>query len=353
MRNAVPRDLDFDYEELKGFARSMAEIEWLMLILALLYMLIPGTRVTSQPGLTASMVAFAAFVIGFHYVNFYRLPRRWKLAVESWAMIGFVTAALYFTGGIESPLLNLYLLAIIASALTLGKLTTLLEVALISGCYLWLAFEAGDADAGSAETLAGLFTGLSPFLLVGYLTTMLSNDLQQARSRVGTLADTDSLTGLLNRRGFQRLLEKEHERASGIGRGYGVLMVDANGLKPINDRYGHEAGDRLLRQISAVLTGVFRDTDCVARYGGDEFVILLNGAGPEENEAARQRIYRAIERSRVRVAEESLPFSVSVGGAAYPYDGASASDVLRAADGDMYQQKHLSPGPARTEPRAG
>jgi hypothetical protein len=96
-----------------------------------------------------AMFFFAAFVLGFHYVNFYRRKTYWKLALETWVMIVFITWVLYYTGKLDSPLLNLYLLVVITSALTLGKLATLLQMLLIVACYVFLGFPgevAGDGD---------------------------------------------------------------------------------------------------------------------------------------------------------------------------------------------------------------
>ncbi|RLA02014.1 MAG: GGDEF domain-containing protein, partial [Gammaproteobacteria bacterium] len=128
----------YDKEELKGFTRSMAELQWLLLILAILYFFIPTRPITDSDSLVISMVSYAAFVILFRYLNFQARESRWKLAIETWAMITFITIVLLHTGMAESPLLNLYLLVIIACAITLGKIMTLLEVMLIACCYLYL-----------------------------------------------------------------------------------------------------------------------------------------------------------------------------------------------------------------------
>ena len=83
------------------------------------------------------IMIYAGFVIGFRYFNIYRNESRWKIAIETWAMLGFITWVLYHSGRLESPLVNLYLLTIVTSALTLGKLITMLEMALVVACYVW------------------------------------------------------------------------------------------------------------------------------------------------------------------------------------------------------------------------
>lgn len=107
----------FETEELKGFARSVTELHWLLVILVLLYFFIPTREITNSDALIVSLVCYSAFIIAFRYLNPLRRETRWKLAMETWAMIGFISATLWHTGLVESPLLNLYLLVIIACAI--------------------------------------------------------------------------------------------------------------------------------------------------------------------------------------------------------------------------------------------
>ena len=110
----VLEEFDVEQIELKGFSRSIAEIEWLLLLLVLLYYMSPDARIASPAALLICMEIFGAFILGFHYVNF-NLPQfRWKLAIETWVMILFITLVVWNTGSVDSPLLNLYLLVIIS-----------------------------------------------------------------------------------------------------------------------------------------------------------------------------------------------------------------------------------------------
>src|SRR5882762_7261765 len=127
----MPVHVSIEQEELRGISRTVAEIHWLLLILILLYLIFGGVAKESEPAISSSLFFYAALVMAFRYANFFRTESRWKIAVETWAM--------WFTGRLQSPLLNAYLLVVITSALTLGKLTTLIEVALIAACYVFLA----------------------------------------------------------------------------------------------------------------------------------------------------------------------------------------------------------------------
>ncbi len=202
---------EFDVEqiELKGFARSIAEIEWLLLLL--LYFIAPDSQVDSPTGLLICMIVFGAFILGFHYVNF-NLPHfKWKLMVETWVMIIFITLVVLNTGSIESPLLNLYLLVIISSSITLGKAVTIAEIAIISVVYFFMA-----AQTGMEYTLVQYTEFLVfflPFMLVAYITTMLAADVNYGKEMFKALSETDEMTGLLNKRSFSPMLHKATEVA--------------------------------------------------------------------------------------------------------------------------------------------
>ncbi len=125
-------------------------------------------------------------------------------------MLIFITGVLWFTGKSSSPLLNLYLLPIILSALTLGRLVTLLQVAAIAVCHFLLAAATPGLDVLSLVYASRAVGQLAPFLLVAYLTTTLSADITEARERIENLAQTDSLTGLFNLRMFNEVWQREH-----------------------------------------------------------------------------------------------------------------------------------------------
>src|SRR5574340_150664 len=173
---AVPVSLE--QEELRGISRTVAEIHWLLLVLVFLYELFVGVGdAESSAAVSAGLFFYAALVMGFRYVNFYRRETRWKIAIECWGMIAFVTWVLWFSGRLGSPLLNAFLLPVITSALTLGKATTLINVALIAACYVFLG---GAPDARALLSLrfaAGFAAELAPVLLVAYITTMFSADI--------------------------------------------------------------------------------------------------------------------------------------------------------------------------------
>ena len=238
--------LSIAQEELRGISRTVAEIEWLLLVLVLLYQVFAGPDDHDRTAITMVLFFYAAFVLSFRYTNFYKTESRWKIAIETFAMLLFITWVLWFSGKLASPLLNTYLLVIITSALTLGKLATMLEMVLIVACFMLLG---DNSSAGHVFTLAyvgGLAAQLAPMLLVAYITTMFSADIRYGLNQARLLSETDELTGLYNMRGFSIVVDRLFGQAVRYNRPATMLMIDSDNLKAVNDQYGHEAGNRLL-----------------------------------------------------------------------------------------------------------
>jgi diguanylate cyclase (GGDEF)-like protein len=152
-------------------------------------------------------------------------------------------------------------------------------------------------------------------------------------------ANTDPLTGLFNRGYFEMVLAEEEKKHTEFGLPYAVVVADVNGLKQTNDEYGHGAGDILIVTVAKHLAAATRETDCVARTGGDEFILLLTNT---TDEGAQQMLTR-LENSVFRniefeaMAGVRLPATVSFG--ACGVDAAAPDRVLREADRRMYEAK--------------
>ena len=330
---------DYHAEEMKGFSRSMAELQWLLLILVILYFFIPTREISNTDALVVTMVLYSVFVLVFRYLNFQSRESRFKMAVETWTMVGFITMVLWNTGYTESPLLNLYLLVIIACAITLGKVMTLLEVALIACCYLLMGYQVHSTEIFAPETFTMLMAKFSPFLLVAYVTSMLASDIIAAKHKIAQLSQTDDLTGLLNMRAFNILLDKEVASANRYGTPVTIIMVDVDGLKDINDSYGHTVGSRMIQTVSTALKQCVRSSDVLARLGGDEFIILLSQSGASAAKTIAERIRVAIANTSFDVLGERISTTASVGIASFPKDVADVEDVIDKADVALYKSK--------------
>ncbi len=260
-------------------------------------------------------------------------------------MVIFITGVLWFTGKSGSPLLNLYLLPIILSALTLGRLITLLQVAVIFACHVLLAAAMPDIDVVSLTYASSVTGQLAPFLLVAYLTTTLSADITEARERIENLAQTDPLTGLFNLRMFNEVWQRVHGAAERDRTVYAVLMVDMDRLQDINDTFGHDAGNSAITLVGQCLQRSIRGTDTAARFGGDEFAVLLPGASPEVAEAVVKRVRHNVFKTTLDLRSRMIRCSVSIGVANYPKDGRDMRELLSVADRNMYRDKELRRAP--------
>lgn len=166
--------------------------------------------------------------------------------------------------------------------------------------------------------------------------------LERATHQISYLANHDSLTSLPNRRLLFELLRKSFEFARRSGTKVGIIYVDLDDFKPINDRYGHLAGDRALVEIAERLQSVLRASDTVARVGGDEFVAVLNNVHSRSDVESAARKVLEICDAPLEFLKEPCRIGTSMGIAIYPDDGESLEDLIHYADSAMYTIKRSS-----------
>lgn len=325
--------------QLRGISRTVAEIHWLLLILVLVYLTFGDYPRDVEPAISAGSFFYAAFVMSFRYAFFFTQESRAKIAIETWAMLAFITWTLAFSGGLSSPLLSSYLLPIITSALTLGRVVTLFEVAVVAACQVWLG---GSAAPGSLFSLA--FAGataaqMAPVILVAYIVTLFSSDIQFGLNRARLLAETDDLTGVLNTRGFAIAATRAIGQSIRYKRPATLLMIDSDDLKAVNDAHGHDTGNRLLRQVAQISKSELRLTDVFARYGGDEFIVLLPETPPKGALIVAERIRAMMENSPLDAGGQRVTCTLSIGVATFPDDGQSLDSLVARADRAMYHAK--------------
>ena len=183
-----------------------------------------------------------------------------------------------------------------------------------------------DASVATAE----LVNTISYLVLLG--ATLLDN--AHLFRQVRTLAISDSLTGLANYRRLVDILQNELERSGRTNRSFSLLMMDLDGLKLINDRHGHLAGSRALCRVAEILRLNSRSIDTAARYGGDEFALVL----PETKEFAAQQVADRV-RNCLEADQEIPRLSLSVGIATFPQCGATVQQLLEHADQALYEMK--------------
>lgn len=154
------------------------------------------------------------------------------------------------------------------------------------------------------------------------------------QAEIERMASTDALTGLANRRAFSEALDRELAVAVRRGEPCGLIVLDVDHFKLVNDRHGHQTGDEVLEEVAWALGRAGRETDIVARYGGEEFAVILPACKAPEAMAVAERL-----RAAVAGAPCPVPVTISAGVAVFPVDGADASALVRSADTALYKAK--------------
>lgn len=189
-------------------------------------------------------------------------------------------------------------------------------------------------------------------LIIYDVTNVAVNKLQleAANAQLQELALHDGLTGLLNRRHWESCLEREFARHNRYSNSASLVLFDIDHFKKLNDTYGHQAGDEVIRQVARITREMVRDTDYAGRYGGEEFVVLLADTPLQGASQFAERLRMAIEQLQISHEQLSLQCSVSVGVACIRTDMANHQALIEAADKALYQAKSAGRNQVVTSP---
>jgi diguanylate cyclase (GGDEF)-like protein len=189
-----------------------------------------------------------------------------------------------------------------------------------------------DAFSADSERLVGI--------LAGQAVIALENEAMFRR--MANLAIRDGLTGLFNHRHFYDLLQVEFERSERYDRQFSVLMIDTDSLKTANDTFGHLAGDQVLRELAILFLEETRESDVVARYGGDEFALILPETQTDHAVSLAERLRRLVEQHEFMWDDARIEFTISVGVTTYvPGQGVTLPELVGQADKALYHAKSL------------
>jgi diguanylate cyclase (GGDEF)-like protein len=264
---------------------------------------------------------------------------RWRQPLEAAGALAFLTVLLILTGGQASPFFFGYILLLGAGSVwATGLGAAILAVATALAYLIGVLVPLNALPAGPGD-LSRVAFNLIALALVAYVSAIVGREQRRSREEALKLSRYDSLTGLHSRDFFLAEMEQEILRAARSGRPFALLMFDLDGLKAANDRFGHASGDTLLRAVADTLRGDIRITDVAARWGGDEFVLLL----PETDLTGAMLV---ADKVRIDIGRLALPqdglmvrTSASIGLVTYPDDGKSSTELMRRADLAMYEAK--------------
>jgi len=253
--------------------------------------------------------------------------------------IAAVTLLVALTGGVRSPFVVVYFLIVAVAALASEDVAPSLLSALAPSAYLLLAAAVAAGDGSDVAAMTWAVSDAAALGSLAYITTVSGRRQRRAREAALLLARFDPLTRLYTRTYLYSSIQGEIARSSRTGRGFCLLMLDVDDLKTVNDTYGHPIGDRVIRAVTEVIRGSTRQSDMAARYGGDEFVIVLPETGSEGAFTVATKLRADIAALAVRVGTRTIRTSVSVGLVRHPEDGATLEQLLVSVDAAMYASK--------------
>jgi diguanylate cyclase len=285
----------------------------------------------------ALLVVAALYTFVIHELLPSRVPDSIQLIVEGALAVLVVSLLVALTGGAASPFFFALPLIVVGAAIVVPPGIAL---ALTAGAALaYLAAVLAGRPAVDGMWLATVAVNLTALGLVAYVGMAIGREQRRAREDANRLATIDPLTGLRTRPYLFGALERELARSQRTGRAFCLLMIDMDDLKGINDRHGHLAGDRALRLVGDVIRAGTRLIDTGARFGGDEFVVLLPETDPTGGWVLAEKIRRGVADAGITLDGVRVGTSVSVGLVSCPQDGESLGELLEGADEAMYRSK--------------
>jgi diguanylate cyclase (GGDEF)-like protein len=328
---------DGDHEN-PTYDRIVRIVAWVFLLTTTAIVAATGLWTDTQPAILVLLAFGGLFVLVVHDLLPADVLGPAKFVVEGSVAVTLATLLVALTGGVGSPFFFVFPLIVGGAALVVSSAIT---VALAAGASLGyvLAVVAGSpAGELGAATAATVGVNLTALILLAYAAMVVAREQRRTRDAAIRLSTIDPLTGLFNRNFFFAAVGREIARCARSGRGFCLLMMDLDDLKAINDRLGHFQGDRVLRGVGEVIMDGVRRIDTAARYGGDEFVVLLPETDPTGAFVLAEKIRIGVNAMTVDLPDADHP-SISIGVVSYPGDGRTSDELMISADNAMYASK--------------
>jgi diguanylate cyclase (GGDEF)-like protein len=332
----------------RGFAAAV--LLWLHLLIltagALQFAFVP--RAVQQPLLAVGALALVTLsMLVTRSIPSLQRPIARQHWIDVTTLMISVTALCAATGAVRSALLALYAVPLAGIAVAFGSWWLVVLLAIVVGAFgLLLGSLTPGTYIGAPEFLTLLFDTFAPATVVALLVASLVTRMQSAVQRISDLASTDALTGLLNLRTFEEVLQQEHRKAERFNRPYTLAVIDVDNLAQVNEMLGHEAGSQVLSTVASAITRSIRGSDVAARLGGDEFIVLLVEADAQTGAAIAQRIRNNVYAGTVSVANRLIRANVNVGTSNFPEDHLYPKELMILADQRMQQDRELRRPPA-------
>jgi diguanylate cyclase (GGDEF)-like protein len=321
-----------------AYDRIVRIVAWVFLLTTTAIVAATGLWAETQPAILVLLAFAGLFVVIVHDLLPAEILGPAKFVVEGSVAITVATLLVALTGGVASPFFFVFPLIVGGAALVV---TSTITVALAGGATLGyvLAILAGSPEGALVPSAAAtIAVNLTALILLAYAAMVIAREQRRTRDAAVRLSTIDPLTSLFNRTYFFAAVGREIARCARSGRGFCLLMMDLDDLKAINDRTGHFQGDRVLRGVGDVIADGVRRIDTAARYGGDEFVVLLPETDPTGAFVLAEKIRLGVHAMAIDLPTATHP-SISIGVVSYPGDGRTADELMISADNAMYASK--------------
>jgi len=297
--------------------------------------------------MAAVQVLYAGYILVVHYRDSSRKASVTSLLLDTWVMIAYIGFMMWQAGGHAGALVPLFLIPTAVSAIGHTRRLAVFNVTLI--CAVMLSLYWPELNQHNAARI------VSELVVYGFLLVMIATlvggfklDNLLASGQLRRLMDRDELTGLLNMPAFNRLGAQVHQRTRRNGEPLSLMIVDIQNLNAINDAQGMDAGNQALKAVGSVIVRMIRDTDLAARFGGDEYILMLPSADRVKAEEIGQRLRNGVNQTSLELRGVVKKVTVNVGVATYPRDGEALSELVQEANRAMYRDKELRRPAAKT-----
>ncbi|HEY7971256.1 MAG TPA: GGDEF domain-containing protein [Candidatus Limnocylindrales bacterium] len=321
-----------------AYDRVVRIVSWVFILATSMIVALTGLWPETQTAILVLLASAGVFVLVVHDLLPVGALGTAKFVLEGSVAITFATLLVVLTGRQDSPFFFTFPLIVGGAALVVSPRVTFGLAAAASIAYIIAIVPPGSGGV-APETVAIVGINLTALVLLAYVATVIAREQRRARDAAIRLSTIDPLTGLFNRTFFFAAVEREIARSARSGRGFCLLMMDLDDLKDVNDRHGHFFGDRVLRGVAEVIRSGGRRIDTAARYGGDEFVVLLPETDPTGAFVLAEKIRQEVAELNVPIGASTIKPTISIGVVNYPDDGTTSDELMITADTSMYRSK--------------